>query len=323
MNILAATIAAVISLSTLTLSTAHAQAKPQEVRVAMLPPSALQWLHAIAEKQGFYGKHGVLVRELRASDSPALLQAVSSGSADAGISLGDLAVRAIDKGAPIVITGAVLQKTILRLYGDKSVQGAKDLAGKKVTAGAVRGGTANLLKYQLQQVGVDPASVQMVSIPNSRDRIVALENGQVTGALLIPPFDTLAERKGAKMFHVYREPYVQTPLIVNKTWAAANRGAATGVTQALRDAAQWVNQPANKDAAIDILAGYTGVARDICVESYAFIIQDQKAISTDLSFASAGLENLFKIDAAVGGEGGAQSFQLSRYFDASFLNAKP
>lgn len=321
MNRLLALFSATFLAISSTIGAADAQSAPKtEVKLAVLAPSALLWLHAIAEEKGFYAERNLAIRELRASDSTSLLQAVASGSADAGISLGDLAVRAIDKGAPIVVAGAILDKTILRLYGAKTVAGMADLSGQPVTAGAVKGGTANLLKYQLLNAGVDPKTVRMVSIANSRDRIVAMDNGQVAGALLIAPFDTLAGRDGAKLLDVYREPYVQTPLIVARDWAQTNRPAATALAQALKQAAAFINDPANKDAAIDILAAYTKTPRDVCAESYAFIVEDQKAIPADLSVPAAGLENLYKIDAAVTGEAAAsEAFDLKRYYDPSFL----
>src|ERR1700676_4644258 len=135
-----------------------------EVRIAMLAPSALLWLHAIAKDQGFYSERKIDVKELIAGSSPVLLQAVSSGSVEAGISLGDVAIRAIDQGAPVIIAGAVLEKTILRLVGGTGVATIKDLGGGVVTAGAVEGGTANLLRHQLKAGGVDPRGVRMVAL---------------------------------------------------------------------------------------------------------------------------------------------------------------
>ena len=300
----------------------HAQDVPkQEVTLAMLAPSALIWVHAVAVKQGFYAAHGITVRELRASDSPALLQAVSSGSTNAGLSLGDLAIRAIDRGAPIVIAGAALDKSILRLFGARDVTSLKALDDASVTAGAVRGGTADLLRYQVMQGGGAAASLKMVSIANSRDRIVALGNGQIRAALLIAPFDTLAERDGFRFLDVYRAPYVETPLILNRTWAAANRAAATGLVQGMRDAAAWMNRPENRGGAIDILAGYTNTPRDVCETSYDFIIADQHAIPPTLAVTGPGLENIVTIDAAVNG-GTPSVFELSKYYDPTFLAAQ-
>lgn len=300
----------------------HAQDAPkQEVTLAMLAPSALVWVHAVAVKQGFYAAHGITVRELRAGDSPALLQAVSSGSTNAGLSLGDLAIRAIDHGAPIVIAGAALDKSILRLFSAKEITDLKGLDGASVTAGAVRGGTADLLRYQVMQGGGSAQSLKMVSIANSRDRIVALSNGQIRAALLIAPFDTLAERDGFRFLDVYRAPYVETPLILNRTWAAANRAAATGLVQGMRDAAAWMNRPENRDGAVGILAEYTSTPRDVCEKSYDFIITDQHAVPPTFEVTGPGLENIAKIDAAVNG-GSLSAFDLAKYYDPSFLAAK-
>lgn len=294
-----------------------------EIRMATLAPSALLWLHAIAKDQGFYAERKIAVKELRAGSSPALLQAVSSGSVEAGISLGDIVIRAIDQGAPIVISGAVLEKTILRLVGGKGVTSIKQLDGATVTAGAVEGGTSNLLRFQLKRGGVNPRGVKMVALTNSKDRVVALGNGQVKGALLIAPFDTLADHEGMKILDVYKEPYVQTPLILNKEWAAKHHDAAVGVTKALQKAAVWIYDPKNKQKAIDILSAYTNVPADICAASYQFMIVEQKAIGHNLEVPAAGLENIIKIDKDIGANpASSKPFELSRYYDSSFLKAK-
>jgi len=294
--------------------------QPTEVRVAMLAPSALLWLHAIAGDQGFYVAQNIAVKELIAGSSPSLLQAVASGSVDAGISLGDVVIRAIDQGAPIIITGGVLDKTILRLVGGTGVATIKDLAGTIVTAGAVEGGTANLLRFQLQRGGVDPRGVQLVALTNSRDRVVALGNGQVKGALLLAPFDTLAVKEGMKILDVYSDAYVQTPLIVNRDWAQKNRKAAIGLTLALKMAADWIYNPANKQRAIGILAAYTNVPQEICTDSYGFIVEQQKAIGVGLTVQAAGLENIITIDKAIGANpASSAAFDLVRYYDPSFL----
>lgn len=297
--------------------------QPTEVRVAVLAPSALLWLHAVARDLGFYAERNIAVKELVAGSSPALLQAVSSGSVEAGMSLGDVVIRAVDQGAPVVISGAILGKTILRLVGGTGVATPKQLDGTTVTAGAVEGGTANLLRFQLQRLGVDPRGVKMVALTNSRDRVVALGNGQVQGALLIAPFDTLAIRQGMKVLDVYTDPYVQTPLVLNKPWAEKNRAAAVGLTKALQKAAVWIYDPANKDKAIDILSAYTKTDRDTCADSYKFMIEEQQAIGKNLEVTAAGLENIIKIDQAIGANpASSKPFDLSRYYDPSFLAAK-
>jgi len=307
-------LAAMLSAASVTV----AAAQTETVRVAMLAPSALLWLHAIAEDQGFYSERDIAIEELRAQSSPALLQAVSSRSVEAGISLGDLVIRAVDQDAPIVITGAILEKTILRLVGGPDITETADLRDKVVTAGGVTGGTANLLLYQLQNAGVSSEEVQMVALTNSRDRVVALENGQVSGALLIAPFDTVAMNQGMQVLEVYTEPYVQTPLIVNKDWAAEKPEAARALTQALQEASNWIYEPANKDEAIRILAEYTSAEPEIAAASYTFIVEEQQAIGRNLAMPDEALQNIADIDAALTGEE-APTLDIGRYYDPSFL----
>ena len=140
------------------------------------------------------------------------------------------------------------------------------------------------------------------------------------GALLIAPFDTLAQRQNMKVIDDYKEDYTQTPLIVNKDWAAKNRPAAQALVQSLQKAANWIYDPANKQKAISILAGFTKVDADICADSYKFIVEEQKAVGKNLEVTADGLQNLIKIDQDVGASpASSRTFELSRYYDPSLL----
>jgi ABC-type nitrate/sulfonate/bicarbonate transport system substrate-binding protein len=218
----------------------------------------------------------------------------------------------------------MLEKSILRLAVAKDVPSVKALSGATVTAGAVQGGTANLLRLQLSNHGVDPASVKMLSLTNSKDRVIALGNGQVKGALLIAPFDTLAERDGMKVLDVYPDPYIETALIFNKAWAAEHRKAAVAMTQAMKEATEWLYDPANKQDAIDILATYTATPKDICAASYDFIIDQQKAIGRGMRVQPAGLESLIRLsdEAGVKKSPSSAKFDVAKYYDPSFLAGK-
>lgn len=315
-------LAKLLFLTVFTAGSAHAQ-QVDTVRLATLAPGALLWLHNIAEVKGFYKTNGLDVKRLQVADSPALVQAVASGSAEAGVSLGDLAMKAIDQNAPIIIAGGYITRTSLRLVGAKDVKSVKDLAGTKMTAGAVSGGTTNLMLYQLKLLGVDPASIQRISIPNSRDRVVALEQGQVRGAVMTPPFDIMAMRQGFPILDTYREPFLQTPLILNTSWAAKNRAVAVKLVRASRQAAQWIYEPKNRAEAVEILSKDTGVSQDISDASYQFLVTEQKAYSSDLTVPEASIANLLKIDREVNPNApkDAPKLDMKKYYDPSYLAA--
>jgi len=318
---------ALLALSGLVLSSSPVFAgQPTRVTLARLAPSSLLWLHAIATDQGMYTKRGLEVVDVQVQSSAALVQAVASGSADAGIALGDNVMQAIDQGAPVVITGAILHKPVLRLIGN--VDSIPELRGKRVTAGAVEGGTTDLMYYMFQKAGLDWRQTQIVALTNSSDRVVALQRGELHGALLIPPFDTIALRSGSRLLDVYNDYWVQTPLIVNTNWAARNRDAAKKLTQALAEAAAWIYNPNNRQKAIEILAAYTNVSYDIAEEGYRFMVEEIQAISPDLTVPAEGLESIVRIREAVHLESllrnrqatqSGQGFNLYKYYDPSYL----
>lgn len=288
----------------------------QTVTLARLAPSALLWLHAIAEDQGLYAAYGIEVQDVQAQNSAALVQAVASNSANAGIALGDNAIAAIDQNAPVVIAGAVLARPVLRLFG--AGDSIEDLRGKAVTAGAVQGGTTNLMLYQLRQAGLTAEDVQIVAVPNSRDRVIGMQNGELAGGLLIPPFDVLALDAGFKLLDVYRDYWLQTPLVFNRTWAEANRSAAEGMAQALAAAAGWIYDPANRAEAVRILAEYTGLDAGVAEAAYDFMVLDQQAISPDLTVPAESITNIFAINATLSGSE-MPEVDVSKYYDGSYL----
>lgn len=295
-----------------------APSEPLKVSVAVLAPGSLQWLHAIAEDQGFYSDRNLTVESIQVQNSGALVQAVASGSANAGIALGDNVIKAVDEGAEISITGALFQRPALRLFAAPGVATIEELAGKQLTAGAVEGGTTNLMFYILQENGIDWKSVTPVAIPNSSDRVVAMGNGQVQGALLIPPFDSVAVSQGATMLATYDDYYIQTPAIVNNAWAAQNPEAAAAFTQGLAEAADWIYEQGNRDDAVRILVDYTGVEESAAEDAYDFMVGDE-IISPGLEVPLQGLTNVAMINAEILG-GDISAFDPEKYVDLQYLN---
>lgn len=287
------------------------------VQLALLAPGSLQWLHAIADDQEFYADHGVEIEEVQVQNSANLVQAVGSGSADVGIALGDNVISAVNEGADVVITGALFQRPALRLFGASGVEDIADLEGAQLTAGAVEGGTANLLFYLLQEHGVDWESTTPVAIPNSSDRVVAMQNEQVDGALLIPPFDSVAVDEGATLLATYDDFYVQTPAVVNGTWAEANPEAAAGFNRALQDAANWIYELENESDATRILEEYASVDAPAAQDAYDFMIGEE-IISPGLAVPPEGLTNIVEISSSITGDD-VSDFDPNDYMDTSYL----
>jgi ABC-type nitrate/sulfonate/bicarbonate transport system substrate-binding protein len=160
--------------------------------------------------------------------------------------------------------------------------------------------------------------LQIVAIPNSRDRIVALQNHQVDGALMSAPFDIAAQQMGMTILDVYRQPYTQTPLIFNVPWAQKNRKTAVAMAHALRRAAAWIDDPANRHEAARILGEQTNTKPDVADASYRFIVMEQHAIPRDYSVSENGLRDILRINVVVTGQP-APPFNFHDYYDPSYL----
>ena len=172
--------------------------------------------------------------------------------------------------------------------------------------------------YLIKEGGIDPNSVVPVAIANSSDRVVAMQNGQVVGALLIPPFDSVALGNGAKMLATYDDYYIETPAIVNNAWASENPKGAAGFTQGLQDAAIWIYDPANEEDAVRILEEYASVDETAAQDAYDFLVGEE-IISPDLSIPEEGLTNIVKISAEING-GDVSDFDPKKYIDTQYLN---
>jgi len=62
--------------------------------------------------------------------------------------------------------------------------------------------------------------------------------------------------------------------------------------------------------------------QDIAEASYDFVVKEQQAVGKGLRVQAAGLENIIKSNRAVTAESGGPAFDLKKYYDASYLEAK-
>jgi len=110
----------------LAIGAATSASAQDNVRLATLAPSALLWLHAIADAKGFLqgARHTGAGTTHREQSGPA------AGGFEWQRRCGHLAGRCGDScdrsGRTVIMSGAVLEKTILRLYGGPGVTSAKE-----------------------------------------------------------------------------------------------------------------------------------------------------------------------------------------------------
>ncbi|NLS07358.1 ABC transporter substrate-binding protein [Rhizobium sp. P32RR-XVIII] len=135
---------------------------------------------AIGQKQGIFAKHGIALDVFYTAGTGETIQAIVSGAADLGVSVGVLGVvGAYAKNAPLRIIGASYtgdSNLFWYVKSDSAIKEPKDAAGKTV-AYSTNGSSANNVVLQMQQyLGVKFAPTATGAAPATLTQVMT---GQV------------------------------------------------------------------------------------------------------------------------------------------------
>jgi ABC-type nitrate/sulfonate/bicarbonate transport system substrate-binding protein len=136
-----------------------------------------------------------------------------------------------------------------------------NLAGLKISGGTV--GDRNIVvgEHILEELGVDPASMEWVHVEGgSDDRLAALIAGNIDVAVLQPRHLIPLEAAGGAMIYQEFRPVPQEVWVVRAETMEDNRDAVCAFLEGRIAAKQWASEgadyTANQDAAIAIAAKY-------------------------------------------------------------------
>jgi NitT/TauT family transport system substrate-binding protein len=218
--------------------------------------SSLQWPIFIGMAKGFFAARGVAIDVATAQSTAATMQQVVGGSGDIGVGGLTDPIRAIDKGAKLVLLRVETQIPPFSLWGKPTIKSIKDLRGKTVMVGGAKDITLIYFERMAAPNGLHPGDYDLVYAGTSPARLAALSSGAVDAAILYPPGTFRAAESGLTKLgdlgdYVKDMPF--TGYAASATWAASNRAAVLGFLQGCRDAVKWFYDSANRSAAVDIL----------------------------------------------------------------------
>lgn len=223
----------------------------------------------VAIDKGFFADRGVDVQVVGdVLAGPTAIQAVASGSAEAGLSSVPALVNANAAGLPVqgiadiqtTLAGQPLQRWYVRK--DSPIRTLSDVAGHTYAVNLWKSSFHYTSLRALQDAGVDSSSVtfQLLSFP---DQINALLAGEVDIIGLIPPYQgyLLAEhgdevRELWNDYDYYGSKHVSL-IFVNRLWAQYNPQTAAAFALSVSDAIEWIEE--HQEEAAQIIAKYTGI----------------------------------------------------------------
>ena len=234
----------------------------------------------VAIDKGFCEKQGIKCKIIGdVLGGPTAIQAVASGSCEAGLSSIPALINANAAGLPVqgvvdvqtTLPGQALQRWFV--LEDSPIQVLEDVPGHVYAVNLWRSSFHYTSLLAMSQRGIDEDSVTWTLLSFS-NQIPALMEGEIDVAGFIQPYQNyLLMEYGdqvRELFNDYDDVYGTrhvSLIFVNRVWAQSNPETAEAFVTAIADAIDWIED--NQEEARGIIAKYTGIPTE-AVPEYHF-----------------------------------------------------
>src|SRR5580704_13614889 len=227
------------------------------------------WPVAIGMRKGFFAAEGIQIDLVLAQSNASVIQQLAANSINISVSGGLVdPIRAIDKGAPIALIRIETEKPPYALLAKPAIRTIADLRGRIVSVGGPKDITRIFFERMLKASGVAPRDVDLIFAGATTARLAALQSGAADAALLTTPYSFHAEAAGFTNLGLASDVGGVT---VNRNWAARNMKTAQAYLTVHGKATAWVEDPANRQEAIDIMIAVSHLAASDVEKAYAFL----------------------------------------------------
>jgi ABC-type nitrate/sulfonate/bicarbonate transport system substrate-binding protein len=230
-----------------------------------------------AEEQGFFAAEGLEVSFERAWHAPTHNKGMAEGRWDLTLSSADTMIaRTTRDGADYVILMNAERGLDVQLVGAPGINTLQDIAGKTM-AGDPGDSNYDLHRRKiLRDHGIfeDQYGVEIVGA--TPERFEALMAGRVVAAMLTPAFSTKAiEEGGCKLLAEASEHVAEYPVCsawTRRQWVRDHEDLVVRFIRAYARGSDWVLNPANRDAAIDMIGRRDGFTPERAAANLARVI---------------------------------------------------
>jgi ABC-type nitrate/sulfonate/bicarbonate transport system substrate-binding protein len=293
-------------------------------------PGGYNWPIWVAQENNFFADLGLEVRLVSTPDSVFQMTGLVEGRYHIAMTAMDNVIAyAEGQGASrapadlVAVMGADTGFGFLRLVARPDIEKIDDLREKPVSVDALTTGYAFVLKKLLSLNGLDGPDYQLVSAGGMRERFQALLSGEHACTLLVPPFDLVARERG---FQVLADAtaklgaYQGVVAALRRDWADANRAVVHKFIEGYLKGIDWLVQPANRGAAVELLARSARIEPALADKSYDVLLHPENGFSRDAELNRAGIERVISLRSEFSASG-VQLGPLDRYCDATFLHS--
>jgi ABC-type nitrate/sulfonate/bicarbonate transport system substrate-binding protein len=257
----------------------------------------------VAERQGFFAKHGVAVKMTYTPSSTFLMSNLIDGKFD-------LAILGIDNlvayqegrgegkftGTPDLVAFMGLNPGMLHLIAAPDVKTVADLRGKQIAVDAITTGFAFVLREMIARAGLTENDVTYVSVGGGTARFNALVEGRQSAILINTPSDLQLVDRGFNRLGSAAQllgRYQGHAAIAQRGWIAKNEAAVIGLMRAYRDAMEWIFDPKNREIAEAVLiANDPNMTPALARPTYQIFTTPKEGLFRDLALDIEGLRTV-------------------------------
>ena len=263
------------------------------VHVAFNSLTAVQWPDFVASAVGFNEKEGLIV-DITLTQPESMVGALLGGSIDIGLPNATGLALAVDKSANVVAVAVGGDNQPYHLITSPAVKTFKDLKGKTIALADPTDIYTTVIKTILKKNGLNPdTDINFLYGPGQNQRYTAIIGGAIQGGFFSLPADSDLVSRGFNSLAFTPDYYhnlTLSVLAVNRQWAQKNADVLRRFLRARSNAIKWLNVPANKDKAVQILMAQTKLPPAAATASYDYYITKAHVFPTDGCVTRRGLD---------------------------------
>jgi ABC-type nitrate/sulfonate/bicarbonate transport system substrate-binding protein len=265
----------------------------------------------VAQRQGFFAKHGVEVSVRYTPNSVYLMTGLTEGRFDiATASIDNLVAyqegqgEAPTKVAPDLAAILGFDGGFLTLVAAPEVKTIGDLRGKDFAVDALTTGFAFVARDMFERAGINGSEVKLIRAGGTALRYAGLVDGKFPATLLSTPFDLQAEARGFRRLGGATEllgAYQGRSAFAMRSWLREHEAAALGFMRAMREAMDWIFDPKNREVCEAILlANDRDMTPELAKRTYALFVDPKAGLYRDLRVDPEGLKVVLGLRAKYG-----------------------
>ncbi len=251
---------------------------PTKLIYGQVQLSAMNWPFYVASDLDLFAKHDLSVEAKIFTSAPDPVIGLIDGSLDVINVIPDVALLEIVKGAELSLIANTNSRPQYRLMVQPTIGDYKALRGKKIGVNDHRSAEALILKKLLKKKGLTPDSYDLVASGPPPKRCEQLKQGLLAATMVTQPFDFFLEESGFRSLASSSEvvPYYPfTVCVVRREEKISEK--AVSFLQSLKEAWEWLANPANQQDAVKILSRSTETPEKQAQETYDLYLKPPTA----------------------------------------------